>query len=319
MLNRLAILIAVLISTVTSPVEAQDFPSRPITLVLPFAAGTASDTTTRIITDQVQKATGATIVIENRPGALGVIGTQVARRAPANGYTILMSSVSTHSLGEVFSKDLNYDPISDFTHIAVLTYNPAAIIVAADSPIRTVSDLVEQVRTRPGQMKYSYASGSTWVGGAKFHRMLDLKARVVPYKSSQDSLIDLLGGRLDYMISDSITAVASASGGQTRVLLVLGDEKLAALPDIPSMKEAGFPLIKATVWTGIAAPAGISEDARQWLRKNFSDALNDPSTREKLLKLSAQLPAVGLDPVKFVIEQREVWTEAAKEAGVNPQ
>lgn len=318
-LHRIATAFLALLALWAGPALAQPFPSRPISLILPFAAGTASDGTTRAILRTVERKTGATFVVLNRPGALGIVGTQAALQAPADGYTVLMTSISSHSVAGAFTRQLSYDPLNDFTHLAILTQVPTTIMVPAESRFKTIHDLVSHIKENPRKLSYSYASGSTWIAGAKFHKLLDLSATGVSYKSSQDALVDLLGGRVEYMVSDGVTAAAAAKGGKTRVLLILGDEKFSALGATPSMKEAGFPSMPFVSWTGLAVRVNVPAEAKQWLRRSFAEALRDSELTKLLLGMAAQLAPPDIVPEQFIGEQIKLWTDAAKEAGVTAQ
>lgn len=298
---------------------AQAFPSRPINVIVPFGTGTGPDVTTRAYARFIERKTGATIVVTNRPGALSMLGTQAALQAPADGYTVLVTSTSSHSVAAAFSKEVKYDPIKDFAHLAVLTQVPAAIVVPTESPFRTIDDLVKHIRANPGKLTYSHASGSTWIIGAKFHKMLNLQSVAVPYKSSQESLMDLFGGRLDYMVGDSITATTPVKSGKARILLMLADEKFDLMPDVPFMKSAGFPPMEVISWTGLAAPARVPAEAKQWIRRSFAEAIADAEVRKSLVGLSTLVPPADTDAEKFVVEQFKLWTDAARDAGVTAQ
>ncbi|RVO73537.1 Bug family tripartite tricarboxylate transporter substrate binding protein [Sinorhizobium medicae] len=307
-------------SAVTSQVAvAQSYPFRPIKVVVPFPAGNASDLWARTLFDSIQKKTGATIIIENRAGALGLIGTRSALRDPADGYTLMMSGASTHALAEAFTKEVGYDPITDFNHLAVPIKSSLLIIVAQNSPFKTIQDLISEVKETPNKLTRGYASGSTWVAGAKFHKQQGLEARAVPYKASQDALNDLLGDRLSYLVTDSTVALSAVSGGQARALLVLGDSRYAGLPETPSLRDAGLASLQLEGFAGVTARAGIPDEARQWIKKAVDDAIADKSVHDALLKLGADVATPGIDATKFVADQHKLWSEAAKDAGVTPQ
>ncbi len=301
-----------------STVHAQDYPSRPITYVIQFPAGNSSDVRARMIVDNIKKRTGKTIVVENKPGAIGIVGTKYALGKPADGYTIMHTSSGSHSAIEAFSKEVGFHPVNSFVPITVYARAFTALIVPKDSPYRTIGDLVKAIRENPDKMAYSYAAGSAWVIGVKFHKMLNLKALVVPYKASQDALMDMIGNRIQYMVTDGASAAAAVKGGQARALLLLGDDKSSLLPDTPTMKEAGFQPMPLASWAGVAGATGFPDPARRWLKKAFDDALSDPELREKMAQMGVSLVPFDLDPVSFSIDQYKLWMSAAAEAGITP-
>ncbi|CAH1662294.1 MULTISPECIES: tripartite tricarboxylate transporter substrate binding protein [unclassified Chelatococcus] len=309
---------ALALGALAVPAAAADYPAQPIKVILPFGPGTGSDIATRIVLDEVHKQTAANFVIENRAGALGVIGATALLRAPADGYTVLMTGTSSHSLAPSLSKSATYDPLNDFSHVITMTYIPFTVLVPSTSKYDTIQSLIKDIRANPGKLTYGFASGSTRIFGAKFHKLSDIDALGVSYKSSQEALTDLLGGQLDYMVVDSAAAVGIIKGEKARALAMLSDERSRLLPDVPALKELGLPSIKLTGWTGLAGPKGMPDEAKRWLAEHIGAALADTATIEKL-KNSTVEAATPVDVDQWVRTQLQSWSEAAKEAGVQPE
>lgn len=300
--------------------QAKAFPERPITVIVPFAAGTGSDIASRLIIEQMGKDGGATFIVENRAGANAIIGTQAVINAEPDGYTLLMTGTSSHALAPSLSKSVSYDPIKDFSHIGIASVIPFAIIVPADGKYKTIADLVSDLKANPGSKKYAYASASNQVIAAKFQSTNGLKAVAVPYKAVQDGLTDLYGGRLDYTFVDFVTATNIAKDNtKGRVLLLLSDERSELLPQVPSLRDANLPSLgKLIGFTGFAGSAGMPQAARDWFKKTLNTALANPDLGQKLRNIAIE-PQVIDDPEAFVKEQLAAWSAAAKEAGLQPQ
>jgi tripartite-type tricarboxylate transporter receptor subunit TctC len=297
---------------------AQTYPAEPITVIVSFAAGTGSDITTRMIIDQMQKDTGAQFVVDNRPGANGVIGVTAMLRARPDGHTIMMSGTSVHSLGPSLSKAATYDPVKDFSHISILTLVPFTVLVPSASKFATIAELVAEVRKSPGKLTYGFASGSTRIFGVKFHQATGLDSLPVPYKSSQEALTDLLGNQLDYMVVDSTAAAGIVRGGRARALAVLSPDRTPLLPGVPSLRDAGLPVYSLVGWTGLAGPAAMPAAARKWLADAAGKALANPTLVERIRIATAEA-ARPMDPDAWVQEQLANWSDAARQAGVVPE
>jgi tripartite-type tricarboxylate transporter receptor subunit TctC len=300
--------------------NAQSFPNRPITVIVPFAAGSGSDVASRLIIEQMGKDSKATFVVENRAGANAIIGTQAVINAEPDGYTLLMTGTSSHALAPSLSKSVTYDPIKDFTHIGIATLIPFAIVSSADGKYSDVNQLIADVKSTPGKRTYGYASASNQVVGAKFQSIIGIQARAVPYKGVQDGLTDLYGGRLDYMYVDFVTATNIAKeAGKGKVLLILSEQRSELLPQVPSLKDAGLPSLNKIIgFTGFAGPAGVPAEAQQWFKATLNKALQSPELGTKLRNIAIE-PQTIENPESFVLQQLQSWSAAAKEAGLVAQ
>lgn len=298
---------------------AQSYPNRTIRIVVPFGAGGGADIATRIVANQVQKETGAGVFIENMPGALGLIGANAVRRAEPDGYTLVMSGPSTHSLASAFSKDdPKYDPLRDFTHVIRFATFPFVLAVNGSSRIESVKDLVRESQANPGKLSWGYSSGTGQLTGFTFNRHAGIKALDVPYKTTPQAVNDLLGGLIVYMPVELAVAAQFAKDNKLRLLVLLADQRSAILPQLPTLEEGGVPSIGLTGWAGIAGPAGMPAVARQWLASAFNVALSNPDVIDRLKKAGVE-PGANLRIEEWVSTQLQIWARASKEAGLTSQ
>lgn len=244
-----------ILSTVgtASLVHAQEWPARPITMIVPFPPGGTSDTNARLIAQEMAKLLGQNIVIDNKPGANGNVGTALAARAPADGYTIVLSGVGTNGINPGLYKNTQYDPVKDFAHITMIASGPNAIAVHPDFSARTLDDLVRLARDNPG--KYSYASSGTGSSGhmamEMFKQRAEAKIEHVPYKGGAQALQDVLGGQVPILITNADAVLPHVKSGKLRVLAITSAARNPLFPDTPTIAEQGFPGFAAVSWTGL--------------------------------------------------------------------
>lgn len=298
--------------------HAETYPSRPIRIIVPFGPGSGGDVSSRMIFNEVAKDTGASFVIDNRPGGNGTVGTLALISSTPDGYTVMMSGSSTHSLASAIMKAATYDPVKDFTHITVMTQIPLAVIVKASSRYKSAEDLISDVKANPGKRSYAYAAATQQVVGYRFHQLLGLDALSVPFRLSQGALTDVLGDRVDYSFITPTEAAGLIKNGQVRALVTLNDQRSSILSDVPSLRDLKLPSIGLVGWTGLAGPAGMSNEARDWLRKSVNAGIAKPALSEKLR--SNGIDAVtGVDTDEWVRTQLKTWTTGATAAGLQPE
>jgi tripartite-type tricarboxylate transporter receptor subunit TctC len=312
--------IALASALLAGPAQAQNYPTRNITVVLPFAAGSGTDTTTRVIAAEVGKALGQSLVIENKPGANGMLAaTHVARSAP-DGYTLMVSTNTAHSANPSLMKQLSYDPIKDFTPIARTGNLPFMLVVNPDVPAKTVQELTAYGKANPGKLTYASGSAAPIVMGATYARRAGLDMLHVPYKSSPPALTDVIGGRVSMMFIDIPTGLPLVNSGKLRALAVTTKERSTLLPNLPSMVEAGVPDFDITSWQGWLGPANMPKDVVARLNAEVRKVIENPDTKKQLAERG--MDAFSGTPeefAKFVDEQLVLWTRLIKDAGIEPE
>src|SRR6187397_156983 len=218
---------------------AQEYPAKAITFYVPFAAGSATDTLARSLGQGITGETKQNVVIDNRPGANGIIATQAFIKTPADGYTVLIATNTTHAANEHLYKKLPYDPVKDFVPVTGLGKGGQVLVVRADSPYKSVADILAKAKKEPGKLSFGSGSSSSRVAGELFKQLSGTDILHVPYKSNPNALTDLLGGQIDMMITDTATGLPQIKGGKLRALGVSGTKRIALLPEVPTIAEAG--------------------------------------------------------------------------------
>ncbi|MCT9810716.1 tripartite tricarboxylate transporter substrate binding protein [Acidovorax sp. Be4] len=304
--------------SVTGFSKAADvYPSKPVKIIVPFSAGSASDTVARILSDELRSSMGV-IIVENRLGANGIIGASAAAKAPADGYTLLLTSSATHSgIGALF-KNPGYDPLKDFVHIARISTIPMLLVARADAAFKTAKDLAAQAKKSP--LRYGYGSGSAQIAGAAFSAIAGAPSDGIPYKGQPPAVTDLMGGQLDYVLADSSVVTAFVQSGRLKGLAITGEKRSAELPEIPTMAEAGYKSFDLVVWVGLAAPAGTPTPVVERWNQELNQALKTPRVIEKLARLGMVAnPNSTQQQAAFALAQRDVWVARAAAAGVEKQ
>jgi tripartite-type tricarboxylate transporter receptor subunit TctC len=296
------------------------YPNRAITLVLPFAAGSGTDTTTRLIGKELGTALGANIVIDNKAGANGSIAASFVARAPADGYTLFVTTNTTHSANPYLLKIMSYDPIKDFTPIARTGDLPFMLVINPEIPANSVGDMIALAKKNPG--KYSYASGSSSaiVSGATFANLANIDLLHVPYKSSPPALTDVIAGRVSMMFVDVPTGLPHVNGKVLKALAVTTKYRSKLMPDLPTMDEAGVKGFDITSWQGYLGPANMPRDIVLRLNTELRKIIDNPQIKKDLADRGMEAfsgPPEEFDA--FLKEQLVVWEKLIRDAGIEKQ
>jgi tripartite-type tricarboxylate transporter receptor subunit TctC len=305
---------------VSAAAQAQPYPNRAITLVLPFAAGSGTDTTTRLISRELGLALGTNIVIDNKPGANGSIAASFVARSAPDGYTLFVTTNTSHSANPYLLKTMSYDPIKDFTPIARTGDLPFMLVINPEVPANSVAELIALAKKEPG--KYSYASGSSSaiVSGATFATLAGLDLLHVPYKSSPPALTDVIAGRVTMMFVDVLTGLPHVNGKALKALAVTTKNRSTLLPDLPSMDEAGVKGFDITSWQGYLGPANMPKEIVTKLNTEIRKIIDRPEIKKELAERGME--AFSGPPEEFeqfLKDQLVVWEKLVRDAKIEKQ
>lgn len=294
------------------------YPDKPITIVVPFSPGSATDTSARIISEKLGPRLNVPIVIENKPGASGTIGASFAARAQADGYTLILTSSSTHSATPALFRKLPFDPTGDFIHVIRIATIPMMLVVRDDAPYKSAEELVKATQAKP--LNYAYGSPTSQIAGATFNTVAGAAAAGVPYKSQPPAVTDLLGGHVDYLFADLSVVTSFMQGGKLRGLAFTGQTRAKDFPDVPTLAELGYRNFDLVVWVGVAAPKGTPDEVVQRVNREVAAVLAEPDVAQRFESLGMQvLPNSVAEHQEFALAQRKVWTQRAVDAKIEPQ
>lgn len=312
-------LLVAALATLAQSVFAQGgtYPDKPVKIIVPFGAGSASDTIARVLSEGLREKLGV-IVVDNKAGANGIIGVQAAAKSPADGYTLLLTSSSTHSgIGALF-KNPGYDPIKDFVHVARVVTIPMVLVSRPDAPFKTIKEMSEHAKKSP--LRYGYGSGSAQIAGATFSSVANVPADGIPYKSQPPAVTDLMGSQIDFMLADASVVTSFLKGKRLNGLAVASQKRLAELPGVPTMAEVGLKEFDLVVWVGLAAPAGTPPAIVERWNKEVNDVLKHPNVIDKLTRMGMVVsPNSVKDHAAFTVAQRGIWEARAAKAGIEKQ
>jgi len=299
--------------------SAQSYPSRAITVIIPFAGGSASDVVTRIMLDKMSKSMGQPLIVENRPGAGGNTGTAAAGKAAPDGYTIVGSGSGPFAANKILYRDLGYDPEKDFEVISPFAYFNIVIVASAKLPVNNLKELIAHAKANPGQLNYgSVGIGSSQhLGGEYFQQVAGVKITHVPYRNIAQYGPDLIAGQVPLGFQWLPNVNAPLMSGGAKALAVAAKTRMKALPDVPTTAEAGLPDYVASGWFAMAAPKGTPKAIVDRLNKEMAAALADPDVREKFLQQGAE-PSVmpAAEAAKFVAAEIKKWDGIITKAGI---
>ena len=298
--------------------NAQQYPNRPIRMISPYPAGSASDTVTRVVLDQVSQLIGQPIVIELKPGAGGATGFASVARSDPDGYTLVTSSSSMATETVLHSK-LPYDPIKDFVHVVLLGTSPNILVASAKSGFKSVQDLVKAAKEKPGTLTFASAGigSSSHMAAERFRLAAKIDVRHVPFK--EGGLVQVMAGNIDFYFIP-LAAAASAIGSEKLIILAVSSPKrVPLLPNVPSIVEAGYPDAVFRFWNGISAPVKTPASIVNKLHDVTEEALKLPAVQEKLAKLGVEPAQISTDEfMKFVKDDIEATVQLAKQADIKP-
>jgi Uncharacterized protein conserved in bacteria len=318
-LKKFLIALAAAAATLAAPVGAQSFPAKPIKIVMPTPAGSSSDALARMLGEQIQKDTGASVVVENRPGALGTIAADLVARSAPDGYTLHMSSVSTHGQVPHLLKKVPYDAIKDFEHVARLAVFEW-LIVADPAKYKSLQDLVAAAKKEPGKLTFAYGTASSLAGVAEFNKLAGIEALGVGYKGQPLALTDVAAGRVDYMLVDVNVSAPMIAGGRLKPLAVAAPKRAPLLPQVPTMAEAGMPAFEFIGWVGLSAPANTPPATVKWISDHVQAALAKPELYKRLTGAAITPAFMPTAEFKgFVASEVTRWGKRISEAGIQPE
>ena len=284
------------LALVAGAVVAQQWPSKPIKWVVPFAPGGTTDILARTIGEKLSVTLGQPIIVDNKPGAGGGVGADQVAKSPADGYTIMGGTISTHAINASLYSNLPYDPVRDFAPITLIVRVPNMLVVNPELPAKDVRELIALLKASPG--KYSFASSgngtSQHLSGELFKTMTGVEMQHIPYRGSPPALADVVGGQVAMTFDNITTAWPLVKGGKLRALAVTTAKRSPIAPDVPTLAESGLPGYEIGSWQGVFAPAGVSTEIVKRLNTEIVRIINAPDVRQKLVDMGAE-PAPNTD------------------------
>jgi len=311
--------LAALAVCVAAGATAQDYPSRPVRLIVPFPPGAATDLAARVVGQQLQQLTGQAFIVENKPGANGSIAGLEVARAPADGYTLLFSSNSAIASNVALLKSMPYDPLKDLTPVAGVGENPLVLMVRADSPANSLKDFVELARRQPGKMTSGFGSSSSQVCAAMLDRLAATDTLPVPYKGIPLALADVIGGTVDFAFADMGNAIAQAKGGKLKALAVTTAQRSPVMPDWPAIAET-YPGYSIKGWFAIVGPVGLPKAVVDRLSSETLKAVAGREVKERFATLGmAPMPMNPAQLHDYMVSEVANWKRLVAEAKVQPE
>lgn len=311
--------LALLSLIVPLPVTATDYPVRPIRLVVPVPPGGASDFAARLFALKMSEALGQTVVVENRGGAAGIIATEIVARANPDGYTLLVSSNTTHGIGPVMYKKLPYDAMKDFTHIGMIDSVTPVMAVHQSVPVATVKEFVALAKAKPNTLAFgsSGAGSSSGLMGELFKLSTGSPITHVPYKGSGLAVIDLSSGQIQTMLDGLVSLMGPIKNGRAKALAVLSPKRTSLLPNVPTMTEVGYPGVEAVMWYGISGPAGMPRAVVDRISKEMLKMSEAEDVKERFATVgAAPMPMTPKEYVEFIRKENAKWAPVVKAANL---
>ena len=312
----MSVLFGFLLAALALPAMAQDYPAKPIHIVIPFPPGGATDIITRRIGEGLTRKWGQPVIVENKPGANTVIGTEAVYRAEPDGYTILMTSPAGLVQLPPLMPKLPYDPERDFMPLTQIAEVPTALVTPIQLPVKSVKELADYLKANPGKTAYgSLGLGSTLhIYGEAFRRQIGADTIHVPYKGDAPAMTDLYGGRIQYLFNNPVSAIGAAKGGKVRILAVTGEQRLPAIPDVPTMAQAGFRGFEVVGWFAFFARSQTPRPIAEKLHAALSEIIRSPEMSEFLRERGTLPTGIGLaEFAGKVAQERRVWARLIKE------
>ena len=311
-----------LAGAVATQVQAQAWPTRPVKYVVPFSPGGVSDGVARLIALHLGEKLGQPVIVENKPGVSGIVGTQAAARSPADGYTLIGGTITTHAVNPFFARNLGYEPVKDFVPVNLVGMVSNVLVVPADSRFNSAQQIIAELKAKPDSLTYGTAGPGTsqHLSGQLFQNITQTRMRQIVYKGGSQAMVDLVGGQIDMVFETVAAARPMIDGKRVKVLGVTSKNRLPNMPDAPSLAEAGVPGFEMQSWQGIFAPAGTPKAVVDRLDKEIASIVAMPDVKEKLRNLGVEPD--GRSSERFAEFQRaEIakWGKVIKDAGIQAE
>lgn len=299
---------------------AQTYPSGPVTLVVPFAAGSGTDAVARVIAQKLSDRLRQTVVVDNKPGASAQIGAVFVARAKPDGYTLLMTTNTSHSANPSLFQNLKYDPLKDFTPILRTGELPFALVVANSLPVKTMKDLLDYAKANPGKLSYATPNSTSLVASETIKQMAGITVTGVPYKSSPQAMTDVVGGQIELYVTDFGSGLAMIKADKVRVLAVTPASGSKILPNVPPVAQT-LPGFDLTSWNGIFGPAGLPRPVVDRINTEVLAILSEKEVQDRLAVVGFEvMPSASPEMfAKYVADQLALWSRLIKQAGIKPE
>lgn len=312
-------LAAVLAATLPAELLADDYPNKPIRIINAFAPGAATDNIARVVADAMSKRLGQPVVVENRIGGSGNIGSQYVAQAAPDGYTLLITTQTLLAVSAHMQTNLGFDPVKDFEPITLAVYSPLVLIVSPKLPVKNVQELIAYIKENKGKVSYAMAGVGTnsHMGALLLNSVAGLDAVAIPHQGEAPAVPQIVGGHLPYMFVSVPSGAPFVNNNQVRALAVTGSTRASLLPDVPTMAEQGIKDFEVATWWAFVGPHGMPADIVNKLNAVFVDVLKDPVVRERITKMGYELRGTSVKELKDYIDQENVrWGKVIKEQGL---
>jgi tripartite-type tricarboxylate transporter receptor subunit TctC len=303
----------------TAVALAQSYPTRPIRFIVPYPPGGSTDTYARIIAGKLSEGLGQSVVIDNRTGAAGSVGAEIAAKSPPDGYTIVLGQDSNLVVGQAVRAKKNYETLRDFAPISLVVRTPQVIVVNDSSPFKSIKDLVAAAKAKPGALTFASAgqAGSSHVMGAFFNIRAGIDTVHVPYKGGGPGMLDLRAGRVDYMVTSMVSSLNFARDGRARLLAITGTKRSHLFSDVPTLSEAGYPGFESMIWHGVLAPAKVPRQVVTRVNQEVVKALALPDIQKSVqFEGGTASPSTPEEFHAFIKADVERWAQMVKQTGI---
>lgn len=321
-MRTLRLIFIVLLACAAGAASAQDFPTRPVRIINPFAPGSVVDVLARLMASQLQQIWRQPVIVENKSGAGGTIGAQFVAQAAPDGHTLLLTTSSTHAIAPAIRLSMPYDPVKDFTPVTLPVRGSVVIVVNPALPVRTLADLVREARARPGKISFGSAGVGTisHFGGELFAARTGAELLHVPYKGGAPAAADLASGIVQVMFDSLGTQTPNIRAGKVRPIAVMLGQRSPLLPEVPTVGEAGYPQVEFSTWNGLFGPAGLPKDVVAKIVAGVREALAAPDVREKLAAMGSSV-TMDSGEVLLKVLQADIqrFAELARQANIERQ
>lgn len=316
-----SLLLAGALSVCAAAAWAQAYPAKPIRFVIGFPAGSSIDSVSRVMLEDIRNRSGASIVIDNKPGALGALGMEAVTKAAPDGYTMMPSSSATNSSGPHLSLALQkLDVMHGLTSVGRMVRFDIVVVTSATQKFGDAKALIDAGRAKPNSLTYGYGSGTGQVAGAAFSHAAGIEARGIPYKGQPPAITDLIGGQVDFVASDLGAVLPLLRSRSLNAIAIESDKRSTILPEVPTMREAGVPGLQLVGWIGVSGPARLNAEASKWWSEQLRLSLESAEVQQKLRNLGMEPDLLLGEPfARFVAAEFDRWGHFVGEAGIQPE